>query len=152
MQGGPPAGVLRDLEAAVLRGCSTQGDWPAQVAAGIYSGVAFAISRPAVVEALTVQGSADSDSQSGYDGTISRLAGFIQVNAPKGSRLPGATDEALVAGIVGLVGDHLRLGRVDRLEQLRPELVLLALLPYLGFAEAQDWSNRVARDFGRGEI
>jgi hypothetical protein len=56
--------------------------------------------------------------------------------------LPASTDEALVAGIVGLVGDHVRIGRVERLAELRPELVLLVLLPYLGFAEAQAWANR----------
>ena len=64
--------------------------------------------------------------------------------APRDTRLPASTDEALVAGIVGLVGDHLRVGRLDRLAELRPELVLLTLLPYLGFTEAQRWANQVA--------
>ena len=50
-----------------------------------------------------------------------------------------------MAGIVGLVGgDHIRIGRVDRLAELRPELVLLTLLPYLGFSEAQRWANQMA--------
>ncbi len=62
--------------------------------------------------------------------------------APVERRLPASTDEALVAGIVGLVGDHVRIGRFERLAELRPELVLLVLLPYLGFAEAQAWANR----------
>ena len=79
-----------------------------------------------------------------YERVIGRLAGFIQIKAPIESRLPGSTDEALVAGVVGLVGDHLRIGRIDRLEELRPELVLLTLLPYLGFAEAQRWANETA--------
>jgi hypothetical protein len=61
--------------------------------------------------------------------------------------LPGSTDEALVAGVVGLVGDHLRIGRVDRLLELRPDLVLLTLLPYLGFSEAQRWANNVAKSW-----
>jgi hypothetical protein len=47
--------------------------------------------------------------------------------------------------VVGLVGDHLRIGRVDRLLELRPDLVLLALLPYLGFSEAQRWANDLAK-------
>jgi len=46
--------------------------------------------------------------------------------------------------MVGLVGDHLRIGRTDRLQELRPEIILLTLLPYLGFSEAQGWANRVA--------
>jgi hypothetical protein len=47
--------------------------------------------------------------------------------------------------MVGLVGDHLRIGRQDRLEELRPELVLLTLLPYLGFDEARKRANQVAK-------
>ncbi len=80
-----------------------------------------------------------------YERVIGRLAGFIQIKAPADNRLPGSTDEALVAGIVGLVGDHIRIGRLDRLSELRPELVLLTLLPYLGFFEAQRWANQMAR-------
>jgi len=38
-----------------------------------------------------------------------------------------------------------RIGRLDRLEELRPELVLLTLLPCLGFSEAQKWANQVAK-------
>ena len=80
-----------------------------------------------------------------YERAVSRFARFLQLRAPAGTRLPGSTDEALVAGIVGLVGDHIRLDRLDRLADLRPELVLLTLLPYLGFAEAQRWANEMAR-------
>jgi hypothetical protein len=76
---------------------------------------------------------------------VARLAAILRARAPVGSRLPGSTDEALVAGIVGLVGDHVRLGRLERLDDLRPELVLLTLLPYLGFAEAHRWANEVAQ-------
>ena len=54
-----------------------------------------------------------------------------------------------MAGIVGLVGDHVRVGRLEALEALRPDLVLLALLPYLGFAEAREWANRFAADEAR---
>jgi len=132
---------LARLETAVLDACTAQREWPAQVAAGIYAGVDFAIANPAVVEALTLGESAGNDSLRRYERFIGRLAGFIQVNAPVDSRRPGSTDEALVAGVVGLVGDHIRIGRVDRLVELRPELVLLMLLPYLGFAEAQRWAN-----------
>ena len=117
-----------------------------QVAAGIYAGVAFAIDNPTVVDAMLVLETPGGTSQTGYTGTIVRLARLISRDAPVGSRLPGSTDEALVAGIVGLVGDHLRVERFEALEALRPDLVLLALLPYLGFAEARVWANRFAAD------
>jgi hypothetical protein len=136
--------ALAGLETAVLDACAVEDEWPAQVAAAIYAGVDFAIANPAVARALTIDAAAEADCMGRYERVIGRLAGFIQIKAPRDSRLPGSTDEALVAGIVGLVGDHIRIGRLDRLAELRPELVLLTLLPYLGFTEAQRWANQVA--------
>lgn len=136
--------ALAKLEEAVLSACAREGEWPASIAAGICAGVDFAIANPEVAEALAVDAPAGSDTLRRYESVIGRLAGFLRAKAPRDGRLPGATDEALVAGMVGLVGDHLRIGRQDRLEELRPELVLLTLLPYLGFDEARKWANQVA--------
>jgi len=137
------ASPLARLETAVIEACSAQREWPAQVAAGVCAGVDFAIANPGVIEVLALTESAKNDSIRRYERFIGRLAGLIQINAPIDSRRPGSTDEALVAGIVGLVGDHIRIGRVDRLVELRPDLVLLMLLPYLGFVEAQRWANEI---------
>jgi hypothetical protein len=137
--------ALADLEAAILDACAAENEWPAQIAAGIYAGVGYAVAHPEVGEALAAHAPPGSDTLRRYESVIGRLTGFLRAKAPVETRLPGATDEALVAGMVGLVGDHLRIGRVDRLEELRPELVLLTLLPYLGFAESRKWANRVAK-------
>jgi len=137
--------ALTGLETAVLDACANEEEWPAQIAAAVYAGVDFAIANPAVARALTLEAAAEADYIPRYERVIGRLSGFIQIKAPVEARLPASTDEALVAGIVGLVGDHIRIGRVDRLAELRPELVLLTLLPYLGFREAQRWANQVAR-------
>lgn len=136
--------ALANLETAVLEACAAEEEWPAQVASGICAGVDYAIAHPELGESLAADARVESGSLQRYESIIGRLAGFLRAKAPTGDRLPGATDEALVAGIVGLVGDHLRIGRLDRLEELRPELVLLTLLPYLGFSEAQKWANQVA--------
>lgn len=144
-EGGEFPIALAGLETAVLSACAVEREWPAQIAAAIYAGVDFAIANPAVARALTIDAAAEAECMRRYERVIGRLAGFIRIKAPVGTRLPGSTDEALVAGIVGLVGDHIRIGRLDRLAELRPELVLLTLLPYLGFSEAQRWANRVAK-------
>jgi len=136
--------ALANLESAVLQACAGEEQWPAQVAAAIYAGVDYAIAHPEVAKTLAFDTAAEADSVRRYESVIGRLAGFLRVKAPTERRLPVATDETVVAGMVGLVGDHLRIGRVDRLEQLRPDLVLLTLLPYLGFDEAQRWANRTA--------
>jgi hypothetical protein len=137
--------ALANLEAAVLEACASEEEWPAQIAAGICAGVDYAIAHPEVGEDLASDARNGADPRQRYESVIGRLSGFLRVKAPHSERLPGVTDETLVAGMVGLVGDHLRIGRVDRLEELRPELVLLTLLPYLGFAEAQKWANQVAK-------
>lgn len=134
--------AVAELEAAVLDACAEEVEWPARIAAGIYAGVDFAIARPQVVDAVSVGAEPIRD----YESLIDRFAGYIQVRAPIEKRLPGTPDETLVAGIVGMVGDHVRLGRTERLSELRADLVLLTLLPYLGFAEAQEWANRVDKD------
>lgn len=141
--------ALAGLETAVLGACSLEAEWPAQIAAGVYAGVDFVISNPGVARVLTLEAAAEAQCVARYERMIGRLAGFIQICAPLGERLPPTTDQALMAGMVGLVGDHLRIGRLDRLEELRPELVLLALLPYLGFAEAKRWADRTAAEHER---
>jgi hypothetical protein len=137
--------ALANLESAILEACGNEDEWPASIAAGICAGVDYAIAHPGVAETLAIKAPPGSETLSRYESVVGRLAGFLRAKAPRETRLPGATDEALVAGMVGLVGDHLRIGRQDRLEELRPELVLLTLLPYLGFAEAQKWANQVAK-------
>lgn len=136
--------ALAKLEEAVLSACAREDQWPASIAAGICAGVDFAIAHPEVAESLAVGAPPGSETLQRYESVIARLAGFLRAKAPPDGKLPGATDETLVAGMIGLVGDHLRIGREDRLRELRPELVLLTLLPYLGFAEARKWANQVA--------
>lgn len=137
--------ALANLETAILDGCGSEEEWPASIAAGICAGVDYAIAHPEVAEILAMDAPPGSQAVGHYESVIGRLTGFLRAKAPRETRLPGgATDEALVAGMIGLVGDHLRIGRQDRLEELRPELVLLTLLPYLGFAEAQKRANQVA--------
>lgn len=140
--------ALNRLEKAVLDACAGADKWPAQITAAIYAGVDFAIENPAIVGELTMEAAVRAGDFSQYERVIGRLAGFLRVKAPINSRLPVSTDEAVVAGIVGLVGDHVRTGRTQRLAELRPELVLLVLLPYLGFADAQGWANRTAPSNG----
>src|SRR5690349_422710 len=107
--------ALADLEAAILQACTGEEEWPAQIAAGIYAGIDYAVAHPEVGDTLSADLLAGSDQLRRYESVIARMTGFLRAKAPVETRLPGATDEALVAGMVGLVGDHLRIGRLDRL-------------------------------------
>jgi hypothetical protein len=139
------AGELTELETAILDACQRHEEWPAQVAAGINAGIDFVVARPGMAQHLIMR-PGEGPERWRYERIIGRLAGFLRVNAPPRPRLPALTDEALVGGIVGLVGDHIRVDRLDRLSQLRSELVLLTLLPYLGFDEAQRWTTLTSRE------
>jgi hypothetical protein len=142
--GDPLPQPLGDLESAVLEACASHDVWPAQIAAGVNAGVEFVIANPDLAQAWVLEPSPDIDYASRYEAVVGRFVGFIRMRAPVDARLPASSDEALVAGIVGLVGDHVRIGRVDRLAELKPELVQLTLLPYLGFTESQRWANKSA--------
>lgn len=133
--------ALAQLDTAVLEACAHEEEWPAAVAAAVYAAIDFATAHPEIVQALALDSAPAVDGLWQYEALIARLVGYLRVKAPVSQRLPGSTDEALVAAVVGLVGDHLRVGRLDRLTELRPDLVLLTLLPYLGFDEAQRWAN-----------
>jgi hypothetical protein len=133
--------ALADLETAVLAACAAEQEWPAQVTAGVFAGVDHAIAHPEVAAALDLDTRRPMTSDYAYDTLVTRFTGFLRFGAPTDRRLPGSTDEALVCGIVSVVGDHLRIGRCERLRELRPDLALLTLLPYLGFEEAQRWVN-----------
>lgn len=140
-----PHFALARLEAAVIEGCSAEDDWPAQVSGGIYAGIDFAIANPDVVEWLTFDRSGGC-SLDRYQAAISSLSALLRERAPIDKGLPKVTGEAVIGGVVGLVGEQLRLGRADRLRELRPEFVLLTLLPYMGFEEARNWANRAAAE------
>lgn len=135
--------VFEELEATIVGACAQDREWPAQIAAGIYAGINFAIAHPDLVESLSADRAPGGDSLRRYDLVITRMAQLLRERAPADRRLSGSTDEALVGGVVGLVGDHLRIGKVERLTELCPDLVLLTLLPYLGFDEARRWANQL---------
>ena len=117
-----------------------------QVAAGVYAGIDYVVENADQARDYVTEATLESAYESRYEWLVDRFTSHLRARAPSGSRLPASTDQALVAGIVGLVGDHVRIGRLDRLRELRPELVQLILLPYLGFAESQRWANHLADD------
>jgi hypothetical protein len=137
------AGRLDQLEEVVSGACSEQGDSRAGIAAGVYAGVDFAIAHPEIIESLHPDLEGGKRNMTRYESGIARFTGLLRSHAPMDDQRPGTTDMALVGGVVGLIGDHLRLGRTDRLEELRPDLVLFVLLPYIGFAEAKKWADQV---------
>ena len=151
-----PAGVSRwlgmsdfstsfeQLMDRVREACAGQSEWPARVAAGIRGAVDFCVLNPAAAQVLAVE-TRTAEGEGDYLEMVSGFAEFIDGEVRSGRRSAGPTDEALVGAIAAIVAYHLRSERLDRLEDAVPELVCLALLPYLGFDEAKGWADSTAR-------
>lgn len=132
---------LEQLKVRVREACAGQDEWPARIAAGIQGAVEFCVSNPNAAEVLVI----DTKVAGGEGDYLEMVDGFAQfieeeVGPAERSAVPG--DEALVGAIASIVAYHLRSERLDRLEEAVPELVCLALLPYLGFDDAKGWAEK----------
>jgi hypothetical protein len=133
--------AIARMERAVVESCDEHAEWPARIAAGINSVVDFMVANPAAARTFVVQSrSGEEGGDAGYVEMIDRFAGLLGAGAPHAERLPASSDESVVTLIAAIVSCHVRAGTVESLSNGDPDLVFLALLPYVGFAEACRWS------------
>jgi hypothetical protein len=129
--------AIARIESTVLAACDQAAEWPAGVTAGIHAALDFMIANPAAARTLTIDsrsGGAEQDAD--YAEMIGRFAALLGAGAPRSDRQPASSDRSVVSVIAAIVSCHVRTGTVDSLSDGDPDLVFLALLPYLGFAEA----------------
>jgi hypothetical protein len=129
--------AIARIERAVVESCDQQAEWPARIATGINAAIKFMVANPAAARALAIDSrSREEEGDAGYAEMIGRFAGLLGAGAPRSERLPASSDESIVTLIAAIVSCHVRAGTVDSLSSRDPDLVFLALLPYVGFAEA----------------
>jgi hypothetical protein len=126
------------LQDAVSTACGEQAEWQAKVAAGIRAALEFAAADPAAVHALTI----DARRQAPDDGNraeevVRYFAGMLGNVAPAERRFPISTDEGTIEAIAMVIRGQLLSGTTDELPELAPDLTYLALMPYMGLAEAR---------------
>lgn len=150
----PPAGPeprdddfsmsLEELQVAVARGCAASSDAGAgRLAAGIRAALSFAVANPAAARALIDARAAGPDGVGNFQELIDSFSSQLRDCAPSEKLLPPFSDEAMVANIAGVVNGCLHSGSVERLDEMAPYLVYLALLPYVGFDEAWRLSGSI---------
>jgi hypothetical protein len=133
--------AIARIESAVVDACDQAADWPARITAGIGAALDFMIADPAAARALAIDSRSGGTGQDGdYAEMIGRFAALLGAGAPRSDRLPASSDRSVVSVIATIVSCHVRAGTIDSLGKGDPDLVFLALLPYLGFAEAGRWS------------
>lgn len=116
-------------------------EWPQKVRAALATMLRFLAGEPALarlylIEPVAAGGEIAARHRASMQGLVEILKAGRPVHA--GERpLPEATEETLVGGIVSLVVREISSGRAEQLEQLLPDLVELALAPYIGAEEAE---------------
>jgi TetR/AcrR family transcriptional regulator len=121
--------------------CASQRDWPDGVAAAVDAALEFTLASPARAGLLVIgNGTADPQLALRAAAIRDQLVGLLRSGrerCPGAAGQPDLVEQAMVGGLISIVGARLVAGQVDRLQQLRPELVQLLLTPYVGDREAK---------------
>jgi hypothetical protein len=134
------------VEQTVVASCARHEEWPARIAGGINALIEFLIANPDAARALAIDSRSGGPGEDGdYLEMIARFAALLGDGAPRSERLPGSSDRSVVSVIAAIVSCHVRAGTIDSLGEGDPDLVFLALLPYVGFADACRWSANLSR-------
>jgi hypothetical protein len=136
------SGGFERLERAVVGSCDARAAWPDAVAAGVYAALEFAADDPATARLLTDDATARWHSgEPAFVAMVARFAVLLDGGAPpRNLRLPGP--QAVVTRIARQVNLQLEAG--GEMMEIAPDLTFLALLPYLGFSGARQWSHPTA--------
>jgi hypothetical protein len=139
------AASFDELKSLVSRACGEHGEWEAKVVAGIQAAVDFVAANPGKARALTVEARRpNADDQAPAADVITYFADLLGQHAPAEKRAPISRDESIVEAIAVVIRGHLLAGTAKQLPETAPDLVYLALLPYLGLAETRGWTNALA--------
>jgi AcrR family transcriptional regulator len=123
--------------------CAEEEDesWVARTRLAIEAMLALFSERPALASIVLVEGlRAGRDVHDCYQKAIDSFVCYLRRGAPPGpggAGVPEATDEAIVGGIVAVLGRRVLAGESERLAELYPEVLEFALTPYLGAEQAR---------------
>jgi len=133
---------LHELRQALHDSSSGETRWEAKVVAAIKAMLTFCSSQPVRARAMASNSpSPGSGNQSPERALVAFLACELSRVAPNGTRAPVASDESVVATMAAIVRDRLFSGDREGLLACAPDLVCLALLPYLEFSQMADWAE-----------
>jgi hypothetical protein len=133
--------ALGRLQIRIETACAAEAEWPAQVAAGIRTALAFAAAEPAAAQVLTNEAMAEGKAGfARYDRMIDHFAAALRpgrTERPEGDWLPEITEKTMVGGVAMLIAQRLTFDRHRELPALAPEAIQFVLTPYLGAVEAR---------------
>jgi hypothetical protein len=133
---------LHELRQALRDSSSSEIRWEAKVVAAIKAMLTFCSNQPVRARAMASNSpSLGFGDHSPERALVAFLAYELSMVAPNGSRAPVASDESVIATMAAIVRDRLFSGDREEVLACAPDLVCLALLPYLEFSQMADWAE-----------
>jgi AcrR family transcriptional regulator len=134
----------------VFRACNAAPEWPSKVKSVICAALDYAASEPAQAGLLTLDAlSANVEMTQQVLASTEHLAALLsrgRAMSKEGGDLPELTEKSVIGALTAIVSSRIANGEAEQLPELAPQLVELALTPYVGAAEAK----RVAGSAGPG--
>lgn len=130
------------LQGAVRMACAGEARWEARVVAGIGAVIAFTLADPDAVRALTWN-ARDRATEAGNpeEEVLSYFEELLVDTIPNEMPFAISGPGGVVEAIAIVVRGNLLSGTTERLRDLGPDLVFLALTPYLGLGGATQWAQ-----------
>jgi AcrR family transcriptional regulator len=125
----------------VVNAASEIESWPARVKVGLAAFLSYVAKEPALARTCMIEAlSAGPAAAERYEQSLQAFIPFLRIGrtvSPRGDVLPDTYEEALVGGILGVINQRVVAGKPEQIEALLPELVELALTPYIGSESAK---------------
>lgn len=129
------------LERAVAESCDARLPWPGRAATAIRAALAFADTDPVAAGVVAVPAAFRRYAEPrAFTELVERLAALLREGAPP-TRHPERTSRNIVLRIARQVLLQLEMHPQLPPSALAPELIVFALTPYVGLAEAQRWAE-----------
>jgi AcrR family transcriptional regulator len=135
--------AVEQIRERVIAACreSEREDWAGRVRDAIAALLETFAEKPGLGSIMLVEGlRAGRGVYDRYQAALDTFVGYLREGAPPspaGTKVPEATDEAVVGGIASLLGRRILAGDTDQLEQLFPEILEFVLTAYLGGEESR---------------
>jgi AcrR family transcriptional regulator len=137
---------LQEATRRVGEACEEHGaSFPERVSAGIAALLDYAAAEPALARACIVEApSLGAAMQGRREQALAAFAPLLRGARQEAgeAELPGGVEESVFDGLYWLLYDAILTGVPERVEELHPQLVEFALLPFLGAAAAADATSR----------
>jgi len=138
--------VVDHLRELIVEAAAGESEWPAQAIAALRAALAFLASEPDLARLCLLESrTAGPAVTARFNEAVAEAAPALargRAERPEGSRLPASTEDSTLGSLVSLTRRKVAAGEATDLEELLPDCAELALLPYLGPAEAA----RLARE------